>query len=206
MRTCSKKVHSRVGLSTTFQLSEKKTKKVIYANVTRTRLTTAIHQRSLLPIFFWGRGDVCIQASIHDVEQLGFYDERTVKPVLSGPPCSVVSGCPPNTGFDSVTIDFALPATNRGIERKENSGDFGVRTTRGKTNSQLAWQAGKELVTIPRYRICYNWKQYRTQASFSMYCKELISKLNASRGFVSKLRIQWGIWNSEIRNPEYNCT
>ena len=64
----------------------------------------------------------------------------------------------------SVTIGFALPATNRGIERKENSGDFGVRTTRGKTNSQLAWQAGKELVTIPRYRICYNWKQYRTQA------------------------------------------
>ena len=64
----------------------------------------------------------------------------------------------------TVTIGFALPATNRGIERKENSGDFGVRTTRGKTNSQLAWQAGKELVTIPRYRICYNWKQYRTQA------------------------------------------
>ena len=24
-----------------------------------------------------------------------------------------------------------------------------------------------------------------------MYCKELISKLNASQGFVSKLRIQW---------------
>ena len=37
-----------------------------------------------------------------------------------------------------------------------------------------------------------------------MYCKELISKLNASRGFVSKLRIQCGIWNSEIRNSEYN--
>ena len=63
-----------------------------------------------------------------------------------------------------VTIGFALPATNREIKRKENSSDFGVRTTRGKTNSQLAWQAGKELVTIPRYRICYNWKQYRTQA------------------------------------------
>ena len=64
----------------------------------------------------------------------------------------------------SVTIVFALPATNREIKRKENSSDFGVRTTRGKTNSQLAWLAGKELVTIPRYRICYNWKQYRTQA------------------------------------------
>ena len=56
-----------------------------------------------------------------------------------------------------VTIGFALPATNREIKRKQNSSDFGVRTTRGKTNSQLAWQAGKELVTIPRYRICYNW-------------------------------------------------
>ena len=63
-----------------------------------------------------------------------------------------------------VTIGFALPSTNRGLKRKENSSDFGVRTTRGKTNSQLAWEAGKELVTIPRYRICYNWKQYRTQA------------------------------------------
>ena len=30
-----------------------------------------------------------------------------------------------------VTISFALPATNREIERKENSSDFGVRTTRG---------------------------------------------------------------------------
>ena len=37
-----------------------------------------------------------------------------------------------------------------------------------------------------------------------MYCNELISKLNESRGFVSKLRIQCGIWDSEIRNPEYN--
>ena len=37
-----------------------------------------------------------------------------------------------------------------------------------------------------------------------MYCNELISKLNASRGVVSKLRIKGGIWNSEIRNPEYN--
>ena len=63
----------------------------------------------------------------------------------------------------SVTTGFALPSTNRGIERKENSSDFGVRTTRGETNSQLAWLAGKELVTIPRYRICYNWKQDRTQ-------------------------------------------
>ena len=62
-----------------------------------------------------------------------------------------------------VTIGFALPRTNRGLKRKENSSDFGVRTTRGKTNSQLAWLAGKELVTIPRYRICYNWKQDRTQ-------------------------------------------
>ena len=75
--------------------------------------------------------------------------------------CSRFTQCCPRS---IVTIGFALPATNRGIERKENSGDLGVRTTKGKTNSQLAWQAGKELVTIPRYRICYNWKQYRTQA------------------------------------------
>ena len=41
-----------------------------------------------------------------------------------------------------MTMRFALLSTNRGIERKENSSDFGVRTTRGKTNSQLAWLAG----------------------------------------------------------------
>ena len=35
-----------------------------------------------------------------------------------------------------------------------------------------------------------------------MYCKELISKLNASRGFVSELCIQWesGIVKFGIRN------
>ena len=68
-----------------------------------------------------------------------------------------------NFRTNGVTIGFSLPSTNRGLKRKDNSSDFGVRTTRGKTNSQLAWLAGKELVTIPRYRICYNWKQDRTQ-------------------------------------------
>ena len=34
-----------------------------------------------------------------------------------------------------VTIGFALPSTNRGNKRKENSSEFGVITTRGKTNS-----------------------------------------------------------------------
>ena len=62
-----------------------------------------------------------------------------------------------------MTIGFALASTSRGVKRKENSSDFGVRTTRGKTKSQLVWLAGKELVTIPRYRICYNCKQDRTQ-------------------------------------------
>ena len=62
-----------------------------------------------------------------------------------------------------MTIGFAVASTSRGVKRKENSSDFGVRTTGGKTKSQLAWLAGKELVTIPRYRICYNWKQDRTQ-------------------------------------------
>ena len=41
--------------------------------------------------------------------------------------------------------------------------DFGVWTTRGKLTLQLAWLARKELVTIPRYRICYNRKQDSTQ-------------------------------------------
>ena len=31
-----------------------------------------------------------------------------------------------------MTIGFALPSTNRGLKRKENSSDFDVRTTRGK--------------------------------------------------------------------------
>ena len=44
---------------------------------------------------------------------------------------------------DDKFLPFQAP--NRGIERKENSRDFGVRTTRGKTNSQLAQLAGKEL-------------------------------------------------------------
>ena len=42
-----------------------------------------------------------------------------------------------------VTIGFALPSTNRGIKRKENSSDFGVRTTRGKTNSATRLASGK---------------------------------------------------------------
>ena len=50
-----------------------------------------------------------------------------------------------------VTIGLVLPSTNQGNKHKENSSDFGVRTTRGKLTLQLAWLAGKELVTIPRY-------------------------------------------------------
>ena len=43
----------------------------------------------------------------------------------------------------AVTIGFALPNTNRGIKRKENSSDFGVRTTRGKRNSATRLASGK---------------------------------------------------------------
>ena len=39
------RVQSRVSLTTPFQLSEAKQKKIIYANVTGTRLTPAIHRR-----------------------------------------------------------------------------------------------------------------------------------------------------------------
>ena len=42
-----------------------------------------------------------------------------------------------------VTIVFALPSTNRGNKSKENSSDFGVRTTRGKTNSATRLACGK---------------------------------------------------------------
>ena len=50
----------------------------------------------------------------------------------------------------SVTIAFALPSTNRGNK--------GIRATSaceqqgGKLTLQLAWLAGKELVTVPRYQ------------------------------------------------------
>ena len=48
-----------------------------------------------------------------------------------------------------VTIGFALPSTNRGNKRKENSSDFGVITTRGKTNSatRLVYRYFQELHT-----------------------------------------------------------
>ena len=40
-------------------------------------------------------------------------------------------------------IGFALPSTNRGNKREENSSDFGVIATRGKTNSATRLASGK---------------------------------------------------------------
>ena len=42
-----------------------------------------------------------------------------------------------------VAESFALPSKYRGIKRKENWSDFGVRTTRGKTNSATHLASGK---------------------------------------------------------------
>ena len=55
-------------------------------------------------------------------------------------------GAPPeslNIEQKCVTIVFALPSTNRGNKSKENSSDFGVRTTTGKTNSATRLASGK---------------------------------------------------------------
>ena len=45
----------------------------------------------------------------------------------------------------TVTIGFAFSITNRGNKRYENSSDFRRKNNKGKTDSQLAWLAGKEL-------------------------------------------------------------
>ena len=54
---CSKRVPSRVGLSTPFQLSDmKQQQKIIYANVYPNTINDGNSQTSLLPIFSEGGG------------------------------------------------------------------------------------------------------------------------------------------------------
>ena len=54
---CSKRVPSRVGLSTPFQLSDmKQQQKIIYANVYPNTINDSNSQTSLLPIFSEGGG------------------------------------------------------------------------------------------------------------------------------------------------------
>ena len=54
--TCSKRVPSRFGLSTPFQLPDETTTKIIYANVYRNTINDGDSQTSLLPIFSEGGG------------------------------------------------------------------------------------------------------------------------------------------------------
>ena len=51
----------------------------------------------------------------------------------------------------SVTIGFALPSTNRGIRVKRIRATSACEQQGGKLTLQLAWPAGNELVTVPRY-------------------------------------------------------
>ena len=53
--------------------------------------------------------------------------------------------------FSAVTIGFVLPNTNRGNKRYENSSDWAYEQQGAKLTLQLAWLAGKELVTVPQY-------------------------------------------------------
>ena len=54
-------------------------------------------------------------------------------------------------GEHPVTIGFALPSSKRGNKRQESRATSACEQQGEKLTLQLAWLAGKELVTVPRY-------------------------------------------------------
>ena len=53
--------------------------------------------------------------------------------------------------FSAVTIRFVLPNTNQEISVKRIRATSAYEQQGGKLTLQLAWLAGKELVTVPQY-------------------------------------------------------
>ena len=92
---CSKRVPSRVGLSTPFQLSDmKQQQKIIYANVYLNTINDRDSQTSLLPIFSEGGGTsvhwlsikitvlICLVKKIYNEAIQGVYYLRICRKTL----------------------------------------------------------------------------------------------------------------------------